>query len=78
VPDIEALGATRVAISPQLPEHSRQLIRSLGLTFEILSGRGNQVAARFGLMFSVPDYLRTLYATFPLPERAGPGCLAPS
>jgi peroxiredoxin len=48
VPEIEALGATLVAISPQLPEHSRE------------------VAGRFGLRFTLPDYLRTLYATFPL------------
>ena len=66
MPDIEALGATLVAISPQVPAQSRELIRSRGLTFEILSDRGNQVAGRFGLMFSVPEYLRTLYATFPL------------
>jgi peroxiredoxin len=66
VPEIEALGAKLVAISPQLPEHSRELIRSRGLTFEILSDRGNEVAGRFGLRFTLPDYLRTLYATFPL------------
>jgi len=36
------------------------------LTFEILSDRGNEVASRFGLKFALPDYLRTLYATFPL------------
>ena len=66
VPEIEALGATLVAISPQLPQHSRELIRNRGLTFEILSDRGNEVASRFGLTFSLPDYLRMLYATFPL------------
>ena len=66
VPDIEALGATLVAISPQLPEHSRELIRSRGLTFEILSDGGNEVAGCFGLTFALPEYLRTLYATFPL------------
>jgi hypothetical protein len=32
----------------------------------ILSDRGNAVASRFGLTFAVPDYLRALYATFPL------------
>jgi peroxiredoxin len=66
VPDIAALGANLVAISPQLPEHNRELIRSRTLTFEILTDRGNAVAARFGLRFQLPDYLRQLYGTFPL------------
>ena len=55
-----------MAISPQLPEHNRELIRVRHLTFEILTDRGNEVAAKFGLRFALPDYLRKLYATFPL------------
>jgi peroxiredoxin len=66
VSEIEGLGATLVAISPQLPEHSRELIRSRGLTFEVLSDGGNEVAGRFGLTFTLPEYPRALYATFPL------------
>jgi peroxiredoxin len=34
-----------VAISPQVPEHSRELIERRHLTFEILSDRGNEVGA---------------------------------
>jgi peroxiredoxin len=55
-----------VAVSPQLPEHSRELIERRHLTFEILSDRGNEVAARFGLRFPVPDYLQRIYRTFQL------------
>ena len=55
-----------VAISPQLPEHNRELIRTRQLTFEILTDRGNEVAAQFGLRFTLPDYLRQVYRTFPL------------
>jgi peroxiredoxin len=66
VPELTALGATLVAISPQLPEHNRELIRTRQLTFEILTDRGNEVAARFGLRFALPDYLREMYRTFPL------------
>jgi peroxiredoxin len=55
-----------VAISPQLPEHNRELIRSRELGYEILTDRGNEVATRFGLTFTLPDYLRAVYATFPL------------
>ena len=66
LPDVVELGANLVAISPQLPEHNRELIRTRQLTFEILTDRGNEVAARFGLRFALPDYLREMYRTFPL------------
>jgi peroxiredoxin len=66
LPDIAALGASLVAISPQLPEHNRELARSRQLGFPILTDRGHAVASRFGLTFTLPDYLRALYATFPL------------
>lgn len=55
-----------MAISPQLPHHNRELIRSRSLGFKILSDAGNEVAARFGLRFALPDYLKAIYATFPL------------
>ena len=63
---IAGLGATLVAISPQRPEHNRELVRSRGLGFPILSDAGNEVAARFGLRFTLPEYLRKIYAGFPL------------
>jgi peroxiredoxin len=66
IPDITDLGANLVAISPQLPEHNRELIRTRHLTFEILTDRGNEVADRLGLRFALPDDLRRLYLTFPL------------
>ncbi len=66
VPEINALGATLVAISPQLPEHNRELIKHRHLTFEVLTDRGNEVAARFGLRFTLPEYLRQIYRSFPL------------
>ena len=55
-----------MAISPQLPEHNRELIRSRGLGFEVLSDAGNEVAAKFGPRFALPAYLREIYASFPL------------
>jgi len=66
LPEITALGASLVAISPQLPEHNRELIRQRQLGFEVLTDRGNEVAGQFGLRFSLPQFLRDLYATFPL------------
>ena len=49
-----------------MPEHNRELSRTRQLTFDILTDRGNEVAARFGLRFNLPDYLRQVYSTFPL------------
>jgi peroxiredoxin len=66
LPELTALGASLVAISPQLPEHNRELIRTRQLTFDILTDRGNAMATAFGLRFNLPEYLRQLYGTFPL------------
>jgi peroxiredoxin len=63
---ITALGASLVAISPQLPQHNRELIRSRGLGLEVLTDAGNEVAAKFGLRFALPGYLKEIYASFPL------------
>jgi len=66
LPELTALGASLVAISPQLPEHNRELIRTRHLTFDILTDRSNEIATKFGLRFTLPDYLRQVYRTFPL------------
>ncbi len=55
-----------MAISPQLPEHSRDLAERRHLTFPILCDPGNEVAARFGLRFALPEYLKAVYRSFPL------------
>ena len=66
LPELARLGGTLVAISPQLPEHHRELSRTRQLTFEILTDRGNEVATTFGVRFTLPEYLRQVYRTFPL------------
>jgi peroxiredoxin len=50
-----------VAISPQLLKYSRLTARKHKLTFDVLSDVGNKVARQFGLVFTLPDYLRQLY-----------------
>jgi peroxiredoxin len=60
-PEIEALGASLIAISPQRPVNSRKSQRENRLGFPILSDHGNEVAAAFGLRFALPDYLVALY-----------------
>jgi len=61
LPDIQALGATLVAISPQTPDNSLSLAEKHGLAFPVLSDAGNAVARRFGLVFTVPEALHAVY-----------------
>lgn len=53
-----------MAISPQLEKYSKQVSKKHGLAFPVLGDAGNQVASRFGLVFSLPDDVRGLYSQF--------------
>lgn len=64
LPEIKAFGATLVAISPQTPDNSLSTIEKNELTFEVLSDIGNQVAHKFGLVFTIPKMLRPVYEGF--------------
>ena len=64
VKNAESLGASFVAISPQLEEYSKQIVKKLNLTFPVLSDYGNQVAAKFGLVFTLPSDLQQVYKGF--------------
>ena len=64
LPDIQRLGASLVAISPQLEKYGRSIHRRLHLGFDVLTDRGLQIAAQFGLVFTLPDYLKTVYVQF--------------
>ena len=58
---VKDMGADLVAISPQTAPNSRRSMRENNLTFPILSDPRNDVADSFGLRFTLPDYLQTLY-----------------
>jgi len=64
LPDIQRLGASLVAISPQLEKYGRSIHRRLNLGFDVLTDRGLQIATQFGLVFTLPDYLKTVYVQF--------------
>ena len=59
--EIEARGATLVAISQQLAPNSRKSQRQNGLGFPILGDHGGEVGAQFGLRWTLPDYLRVAH-----------------
>ena len=58
LPQMAALGARLVAISPQLPDGSLDTAGKSDLTFEVLSDTGNSVARRFRLVHALPEELR--------------------
>lgn len=62
--DIEAAGATLVAISPELPDQSLSTQEKHDLKFPVLSDIGNAVARQFGLVFELDASVRPIYAAF--------------
>jgi len=61
LPQIEALGASLVAISPQLPGGSRSMIDKNALTFEVLSDLQSHVASDYGITFTLAPADQTLF-----------------
>jgi peroxiredoxin len=61
---ITDLGATLVAVSPQMETFNREFIQKHRLTFDILSDPGNQVANTFGLVHELPEDLCKVYRAF--------------
>lgn len=64
LPEIESFGAQLVAVSPNLPDKSLSTAEKHDLTFEVLSDVGNYVARDFGLVFTLSEELRPIYASF--------------
>jgi peroxiredoxin len=54
LPTIVQVGASLVAISPQLPDNSLSTEEKNQLTFPVLSDVGNIVAKCFGIVFTLP------------------------
>lgn len=61
LPDLRALGASLVAVSPQTPDNSLSMAEKNQLEFDVLSDVGNAVARQFGLVFSLAEELRPIY-----------------
>lgn len=64
LPEIAALGASLVAVSPETPDHALATADENGLAFEVLSDHGNSVARAFGLVFKLAEELRPIYQKF--------------
>jgi peroxiredoxin len=61
LPELEALGASLVAVSPQLPDGSLELIDKHALTFEVLSDSKSRAASEYGIVFALTPADRALF-----------------
>lgn len=73
LPELTALGASLVAISPQTPDNTLDTAQKNALEFHVLSDAQADVARAFGVAFEIPTYLRQIYENFghPLPKFNG-------
>ena len=71
--EMQAHGATLIAISPQTPDNSLTIAEQNDLKFEVLSDVGNTVARKFGLAFRLVDELQAAMSAIgiKLPEFNG-------
>jgi peroxiredoxin len=61
---IEAAGATLVAISPEKPDDTLSTAEKNALSFEVLSDVGQKVGRAFGLVYDFSDELKSAYKEF--------------
>jgi len=62
--DIRGAGAELIAISPEQPDLALVMEQKHKLQFDILYDENNTLARKFGLVFTVPHQLRSIYKTF--------------
>ena len=64
LPEIIELGASMLAVSQHCPNHSQARLLKNFLKYEVLSDLDNIVARQYGLVYTVPDWMRALYISF--------------
>ena len=64
IPEFEMAGAKLLAISPEVSDHSLTTQEKHDFSFEILYDKGNEIAKQFGLVFTLPQEIRSIYDTF--------------
>ena len=62
--ELDDVGATLVAITPELPDASLTTAEKNELAFEVLSDTGSAYARELGLVFTLPEELRPIYLSF--------------
>lgn len=61
LPQLQALGASLLAVSPQTPDNSLSTMEKNDLNYPVLSDVGLHVARAYGLAFDLPPELVELY-----------------
>jgi peroxiredoxin len=59
--EVRERGGLLVAIGPQMERQSDFMVMQHGLPFPVLTDAGNKVAEQFGLVWTLPEYLRSYY-----------------
>ena len=72
-PEIERLGATLVALTPQARGRSSSLGSDTEPPFPILQDTGCEIAARYRIAFTVPQQFRAAYLALGYPNSAKTG-----
>ena len=58
LPQLKALGASLIAVSPELPDNSLSPLEKMVLDYSIVSDLGLAVARAYGLVFRLPEDMR--------------------
>ena len=61
IPEIQAAGASLIAISPQTVQQSFFMADQHKLQFPLLSDVGNDLARQFGVVYRVPEFQQAVY-----------------
>ena len=64
LPEFQQAGASLIAISPELPDHSLSVTEKHNLEFAVLSDVGNNVSRQYGLVFTLDKSLQPIYKNF--------------
>lgn len=61
MPQIRALGADLIAVSPELPDHTLTMAEKHDIPIDVLSDATSEVLKRYRLWFAVPQEIKELY-----------------
>ncbi|TYB33354.1 MAG: AhpC/TSA family protein [Flexistipes sinusarabici] len=64
--DFQNHGANLIAVSPELPEYANETVERHNIEFPVLYDTDNKVAAKYGLVFKMPEDLVEVYEKFGL------------
>lgn len=69
--EVRQLGATQVAISPDLPEFTAETVQKMSLPFEVLSDSNSKFGLKCGISYPLPGDLAEAYHAISFINRHG-------